>query len=90
MRFSYEHVRQIGKCRAIGNRTSEPHLFSSPIEADGDRIIDSTLEEIARNVARPITFLEKTVNHIQIQKTPVVGDEKVSICPIMWHGLHPI
>ena len=27
------------------------------------------------------------MNHIQIQKTPGVGDEKVSVCPIMWHEL---
>jgi len=30
------------------------------------------------------------VNQIQIQETPVVGDEKFSICPSVWHGLLPI
>lgn len=90
MRFHDEDVRKIGECRAVGNHASKPHLFSRPVETDRNRIIDGTLEEIARNVFRPVTSLQKSVNHIHIQESPVVCDQQVSVRPIMWQGLLPI
>src|SRR5579872_5677378 len=66
-RFQHKHVADVGVSGEVRNHPRKADLLTVRIHAKTQRVLDRSGYGFARNALGPITFGEKSMNHIEIE-----------------------
>src|SRR6266571_6808420 len=77
MGTEYENIADVGEGRAVGDDARESDLRIAVVGAETDRVLDRPLDQIARDIFRPVRFLaEIAMDHRDVEPR-LIGTDRV-------------
>src|ERR1700683_1556140 len=79
MRFQHKNVAEVSHGGEIADDASKTYLRAAVfVNAEAQRMLDRTRDNVSRNAPGPIAIGKKAVNHIQIDALTIGADQKLA------------
>lgn len=82
MRRQYEHIGEIRERGAVGDRARKADLRGAVEQPEAHRIPQRFFDDGFRNSLGPIRIVQETMDDIDVQSIPLVGDREFRLRPL--------